>query len=156
MIDADNTQLGIVSFSEAIERAREAGKDLVLVAPNSNPVVCRIMNFGKFIYQKNKQIRDQRKKQVVRKLKEVKFHANIDEHDYQVKLNHIIEFLKKGNRVKVSLFFRGREMIHRDSGRALLERVIEAIGEYGTVDAPPRLAGRNMSMQLAPVSGSHK
>jgi translation initiation factor IF-3 len=151
LIDSDNEQLGIVPFEAALERAEEAGLDLVLVADRADPPVCRIMNYGKFVYQKSKREREQRKRQASQRLKEIKFHANTGEHDYQTKVNHLLDFLGKGHKVKVSLFFRGREMVHRDIGMDLLRKVIEDVGDAATVELQPRMAGRNLIMQLAPA-----
>ena len=133
-----------------MERAAQAGEDLVEVASRSNPPVCRIMDYGKFLYEEKKKQRQSRKKQHVTKLKEIQFHPNIEEHDYHTKLNRVIEFLNKGNKVKVSMFFRGREMAHRDIGRDLLERVIQDTKEVGHVDSPPKSSGRHITMYLAP------
>jgi translation initiation factor IF-3 len=156
LIDADNEQLGIVPIADARERAESQRLDLVLVSETSDPPVCRIMNFGKFQYEKKRQMKDQRKKQVAQKNKEIKFHANIDTHDYEIKVNHIRQFLSKGSRVKVSLFFRGRENAHKDKGIDLMNQIIEDLGETAHVDAPPRIAGKNLSMHLIPGPGLSK
>lgn len=108
------------------------------------------MDYGKFQYEEKKKKRDQRKKSHTAKLKEIQFHPNIDDHDYRTKVNHIIAFLEKGYKVKVSVFFRGREMAHRDIGRDLLARVIEDTKDVASIDTPPRSAGRNILMYLAP------
>lgn len=126
--------------------------DLVLVADRATPPVCRIMNFGKRQYEQKRKMRDQKKKQVTQKNKEIKFHANIDQHDYDIKLNRIIAFLKKGNRVKVSLFFRGREVTHREIGMQLMERIAEEIALYGISENRPRMIGRSIVMFLNPNS----
>jgi translation initiation factor IF-3 len=110
------------------------------------------MNFGKHQYEQKRKMRDQKKKQVTQKNKEIKFHANIDQHDYEIKLNRIVAFLKKGNRVKVSLFFRGREMTHREIGMQLMERVSEEIEVYGIAENRPRMIGRSIVMFLNPNS----
>jgi len=133
-----------------LRRAQGAGLDLVEVASKSNPVVCRIMDYGKFLYEEKKKLRDSRKKQHTAKLKEIQFHPNIDEHDYRTKVNHAIAFLEKGYKLKVSVFFRGREMAHRELGRQIIDRVISDIKQTGHVDAPPKAAGRNIIMYLAP------
>ncbi len=150
MVTEDDDNVGLVSFDEAVERAEAAGQDLVEVASNANPVVCRIMDYGKFQYEAKKKRRESRKKVQVTKLKEIQFHPNIDEHDYQTKMNRAIEFLEKGYKVKVSVFFRGREMAHRDIGRDLLDRVRKETAEIAHVDSPPKSAGRNITMYLAP------
>ena len=154
LIDTNNDQLGILPVTEALELASKQAKDLVVVAEQATPPVCRIMNFGKFIYEKNKRGRDQKKKQTrtASKTKEIKFHANIDIHDYQIKLNHIKGFLEKGHKVKASLFFRGREMKNTEKGMELMSRIGDDIVDVGSVEARPRLIGRNIHMLLAPIS----
>ncbi|MFO7821426.1 MAG: translation initiation factor IF-3 [Lentisphaeria bacterium] len=150
LIDQNDDNIGLVSFDEAIKRAEDAKQDLVEVAGKSNPPVCRIMDYGKFQYEEKKKKREQRKKSHTTKLKEIQFHPNIDEHDYQTKLNHIIDFLKKGCKVKVSVFFRGREMAHKDIGRDLMDRVLNDLGDMASVDTPPRSMGRNILMYITP------
>jgi translation initiation factor IF-3 len=151
MIDENNDNVGLVSFSDAIDRARQAGKDLVEVAGNSNPAVCRIMDFGKFQYEASKKKRESRKKQHHTKLKEIQFHPRIEEHDYQTKLNHLIEFLKKGHKVKVVMFFRGREMAHIEIGEQVLNRVMEDASEFGKPESRPKRQGRTITTYLSPV-----
>lgn len=151
MISDENEQFGVVSLEEALSRAGEAGLDLVEVAPKAKPPVCRIMDYGKCIYEQNKKMRDQKRKQSRQKVKEVKFHPNIEEHDYQTKLNKVIAFLEKGYKVKVSMFFRGREMAHVDIGQDLIKRVLEDAQEYGSGDLP-RLTGRMFVLVLSPIS----
>lgn len=150
LITADNENVGIVPFEEALKKAQESGLDLVEVAGRSRPVVCRIMDYGKFMYEENKKQRESRKKHSHDKLKEIQFHPNIDEHDYLTKLNRGIAFLKKGFKVKATMFFRGREMAHRDRGRELLERVIRDVEGHGHPDAPLKTIGRNMTVYLSP------
>ena len=152
LIGPDNTQLGIVPFEEAIARAQQVGLDLVEVARQADPPVCRIMDYGKFQYQESKKQRDARKKQHQHKLKEVKFHPNIDDHDYQTKLRHVLEFLEKGYKVKASMFFRGREMAHTEKGQAVMERLIEDTREYGTLESPLRRVGRSFQLYIAPAA----
>lgn len=125
------------------------------VAPKAAPPVCRILNYGKFQYESSKRHRDAKRKQHQHRLKEIKFHPNIDQHDYETKLNHAVAFLEKGYKVKISMYFRGREMAHTELGRQLLERVIGDVQETGTPEAPLRRAGRGLSTILAPA-GSHK
>ena len=141
-------------MADAQALAEQKGFDLVIVAENSDPPVCRIMNFGKFVYEKNKRGRDHRKKQIKTgsKSKEVKFHANIDPHDYQIKLNHIKNFLQKGYKVKISLFLRGREMRNKDIGIELMKKIEVDIQGVGVTESAPRMVGRNVGMYLAPVS----
>ena len=154
LVDENNEQLGIVQMEEAQAMAEQRGFDLVLVAEQGIPPVCRIMNYGKFVYERNKRGRDHKKKQVKTgsKSKEIKFHANIDPHDYMIKVNHIKNFLRKGFKVKVSLFLRGREVRNKDMGVELMNRVGKEIEEVGTVESQPRLVGRNVGMYLAPIS----
>jgi translation initiation factor IF-3 len=134
-----------------VERAENLGLDLVMVAPKATPPVCRIMDFGKFQYEQQKKERDAKKKQTQSKLKEVKFHPNIDEHDYQTKINRAIDFLKKGYKVKASMFFRGREMAHTEIGMKVMERVSQDLAEYGSSDRAQR-NGRMIIVLLTPGS----
>ena len=126
--------------------------DLVCVAEKADPPVCRIMNYGKFMYEQNKKLKEQKKKQQTQKTKEIKFHVNIDPHDFEIKLKHIIEFLEKGYKVKVSLFLRGRENAHRDLGLERLKQVVEEVGDLAQVDSQPRYVGRSASAMLSPAS----
>ncbi len=143
-----------MSVDDALKLAKEKELDLVAVSEQSDPPVCRIMNFGKFVFEKKKRFREQHKKQrqASHKNKEIKFHANIDVHDYSIKMKHIRAFLEKGYKVKVSLFFRGREMRNKQKGMELMERIADEIQEIGTLDSRPRLVGRNIGMYLAPIS----
>jgi len=150
LISEDNEQLGLVSFEDALIRAQAAGLDLVEMASKSDPPVCRMMDYGKQQYEQSKRQREAKKKQHQQKLKEVKFHPNIDKHDYQTKLNRMFAFLQKGYKVKVSMFFRGREMAHTELGDQLMQRVIVDADEYAAVDAPPRRSGRQIAMKLSP------
>lgn len=121
------------------------------VAPDANPPVCRIMDFGKFRYEQTRKEKEARKKQHIVKVKEVKFHPNIEDHDYGVKLRHIAEFLKKGNKVKVSMVFRGREFAHMEFGKRLLDRLVVDVAEFGAVEQSPKLLGRSMIMIVGPT-----
>lgn len=150
MINDDNEQLGILQLEEALRVAREAALDLVEVAPEADPPVCRVMDFGRFKYQQSKKSAESRKKSTVIEIKEVKFRPKTGEHDYQFKLRNIQKFLAEKNKVKVSLMFRGREIAHADLGQALLERVLRDIGEAGQPEQMPKLEGRNMIMVLGP------
>lgn len=150
LIDENEDNLGLVDLDEALRRAEEAGQDLVEIAGRANPPVCRIMDFGKFQYEEKKRQKEKQKKQQSVKLKEVQFHPNIEEHDYQTKLKRIKGFLEKGNKVKVIVFFRGREMAHKDIGYELMKRVIEDVSDIGSVDKKPSAAGRNIIMYLSP------
>jgi len=150
IIDFDNKQLGVMHFKDALEKASEQSLDLVLIAPTSTPPVCRIMNYGKYLYEKSKKERDAKKKQHKHKVKEVKFRPNVEKHDYETKLNHTIAFLDKGCKVKISMVFRGRENAHRELGDEVLKRVIADTEEVAVVDSPPRRAGRMILMMLSP------
>jgi len=150
LISSTNEPLGIVSFEQALTRALEAGEDLVEVAQNATPPVCRVMDFGKFHYEQAKRQREAKKKQHQHKVKEIKFHPNIDPHDYQTKVTHALEFFEKGHKVKASMFFRGREMSHVELGRQVMDRFIKDTAEEGAVESFPQQSGRMIVMLLAP------
>lgn len=133
--------------------AQQNGLDLVEISPQAKPPVCRIMDYGKFKYERDKKKKEAKKNQASAKLKEIKFHANVDEHDYDTKLRHAKEFLDAGHKVKVSLFFRGRENAHQELGYELMNRVKGDIKDIGQVEQEPRLMGRNLNMMLSPKSG---
>jgi translation initiation factor IF-3 len=159
VIDADGNQLGVMAPYDAIKKAREQNLDLVEISPNAVPPVCRIMDYGKFLYEQEKKERAAKKNQKQIVLKEVKFSVNVDEHDYVTKRNHVLRFLGEGDKVKASLRFRGREMAHQNLGRNVLERLIKEIGEKGIVEFRPRMEGNIMHAILAPpkqVPGSKK
>ena len=150
VIDADGNQLGILSPQDALRRAREQNLDLVEISPNAAPPVCRIMDYGKFLYEQEKKERAAKKHQKQIVLKEVKFSVNVDEHDYITKKNHVLRFLAEGDKVKASLRFRGREMAHQNLGRNVLERLISDVGDKGIVEFRPRMEGNTMHVILAP------
>jgi translation initiation factor IF-3 len=150
VIDADGNQLGIMAPFDAIKRAREQNLDLVEISPNAAPPVCRIMDYGKFLYEQEKKERAAKKHQKQIVLKEVKFSVNVDEHDYVTKRNHVLRFLAEGDKVKASLRFRGREMAHQNLGRDVLDRLIREVGEKGIVEFRPRMEGNTMHAILAP------
>ena len=150
MIDDSGEQLGILPPFEALKIARERGLDLVEVSPNAVPPVCRIQDYGKFLYEKDKSDRAARKKQKVIVIKEVKFSVTVDEHDYQTKKNQAVRFLGEGDKVKASLRFRGRQMAHRDLGYNIINRLIQDIGDTGTVEFMPRMEGTTLHAILAP------
>ncbi len=145
--------LGVIPTRDAMKLAQQKGLDLVEVSPNAEPPVCRIMDFGKFRYDESLKEREARKKAHRHALKEIKFHANVAEHDYEYKLNHVREFLGKGHKVKVSLQFRGRENAHRELGFELINRVIKELGEECAVESAPRLMGRTLMGIVTPKSG---
>jgi len=150
VIDDEGNRLGEIPTREALKLAREKGLDLVEVSPNSRPPVCKIMDYGKFKYQQEKKEREARKHQAVILIKEIKMRTRIGEHDYQVKLRKIKEFLAEGNRVKVSVRYRGREMLKPELGRQVIERVIDDVSDLGQPDKPPIFEGRHLVMLLIP------
>lgn len=152
VIDKEGNQMGILPLAEALEIARSRNLDLVEVAPLADPPVCRILDYGKYKYQQSKRSQQARRKQRSVQVKEVKMRPKTEEHDYQFKLNHARRFLSAGNKVKVTIMFRGREMAHTDLGRRKLDRFVEELGEIAQVESAPRLEGRNMSMILSPRS----
>ena len=151
MIDNDGQQVGILSLSEALHKAEEAGLDLVEISPTASPPVCRIMNYGKYQYEESKRKHAAKKKQKQIQVKEIKFRPGTDKGDYQVKLRNLIRFLENGDKTKVTLRFRGREMAHQELGVQLLQRVENDLKEYGTVEQHPRLEGRQMVMIISPI-----
>jgi translation initiation factor IF-3 len=151
VIDPEGKQLGILPIFEALRVASSFDLDLVEVSPKSEPPVCRIMDYGKFKYQQQKKAHDAKKKQAVIHLKEVKMRPKTEEHDFQFKLRHIERFLKEGNKIKITVVFRGRELSHPDLGRNMISRVVEGTKEIGKVEQEPKFEGRNYVMVLAPL-----
>ncbi|MFL6588938.1 MAG: translation initiation factor IF-3 [Chthoniobacterales bacterium] len=147
-------QLGVMKLSDALRKAQSIGLDLVEVAPTANPPVCKIVDFGKFRYDISKQEKD--KKTSGTKLKEIKFRVNIDAHDYMTKIRHGEEFLDKGNKVRVQLQFRGREMAHQEFGMQLMERVKGDLAGMSQVEMEPKIAGRNVTMTLSPLPAARR
>ncbi len=147
---ADGSQIGIVSTQDALRRAQELDLDLVEVAPQANPPVARIMDYGKFKYERDIRQKEARKKQTRVEVKEIKFRPKIDQHDYATKKGHVVRFLTAGARVKVTIMFRGREMAHTDLGRKILDRLVADLGDTVVVEALPKQDGRNMVMVIAP------
>jgi translation initiation factor IF-3 len=150
VIDEEGNQLGIMSPSDALRKAREQGLDLVEVAPTASPPVCRIINYGKFLYQLNKREHEARKHQRSAGLKEVKMRPRISQHDFEVKRNRVVEFLQEGSKVKATIMFRGREMAHRELGRQLMDRLAEELKETGQLETRPRQEGPNLSAIFSP------
>lgn len=150
LIDSAGEQLGIVSIEDALRKAAEATMDLVEVAPNSDPPVCRIMDYGKYKYQQAKKAQEAKKKQSQTQVKEIKMRPKIADHDFSFKMKKVLTFLADKDRVKVTVQFRGREIAYAESGRALLRRVAEEAQEIGQVEGTPKLEGRFMIMILAP------
>lgn len=149
-IDADGTQLGVMQTREAQDLAKSKGLDLVEIAAQAKPPVCRIMDYGKYKYEQGKKKKQARKHQSHTKLKEIKFHSNVAEHDYQTKLRHAREFLEHGHRVKFSLFFRGREGAHKELGFELMNRVMHDLKDDFAIEQPPHPIGRSIFMMVIP------
>ena len=147
----DGAQIGIVPTEDALRRAQELDLDLVEVAPQAVPPVCRIMDYGKYKYERDVRQKEARKKQSRVDVKEIKFRPKIDRHDYDTKKGHVIRFLEHGARVKVTIMFRGREMAQTELGKKILDRLVEALKDVATVDTEPKLDGRNMVMVIAPI-----
>ena len=150
LIDATGNNVGVVGIADALARAAEAGLDLVEISPNSEPPVCKILDFGKYKYQAQKKAAEARKKQRTVEIKEIKMRPNIDIHDYDVKMRSIVRFFEEGDKVKVTLRFRGREMVHQNLGAEVLARVRGELDELAKVEQMPRLEGRQMVMVLMP------
>jgi translation initiation factor IF-3 len=151
LIDHEGDNKGVVDPHDAVQMARDVGLDLVEISPNADPPVCKIMDFGKFKYEQQKKANEAKKKQKVIEVKEVKFRPNIDTHDYDVKMRNVFRFLEDGDKVKVTLRFRGREMAHQEIGRELLHRIAGDVEELGKVEAMPKLEGRQMIMVVSPT-----
>lgn len=150
LIDVDGTQVGVVPLKEALQRAQDANLDLVSVAPNAKPPVCRIMDYGKYKFEQQKREREARKKQKVINIKEVRFTPNIEEHDYYTKMRNVQKFLSKGDKVKCTIRFRGRQITHAELGRDLLDRLAQDVANVGVIEKKPSMDGRSMIMFLAP------
>jgi len=150
VIAEDGSQLGILPTDDALRRAEEKGLDLVEVQPMARPPVCKIMDYGKFKYEQKRKASELKKKQTVVEVKEVKFRPKTGEHDYQTKLRHLREFLQEGNKARVTIMFRGREIVHPEIGHDILKRVTEAIADIGQVELTARMEGKQMFMIVAP------
>ncbi len=150
LIDTDGTQLGVLKKDEALEIAQKKNLDLVNVAPTAKPPVCRIMDYGKYQYEKSKREKEARKKQKTVSVKEVKVRPNIEEHDFQVKIKNGRKFLEQGDKVKVTVMFRGREVTHPENGKELCDKLAEELEDCATIEKKPKLEGKNMIMILSP------
>lgn len=150
VIDPEGIQLGIMFVRDAIRLAEERGLDLVEVAPNADPPVCRVMDYGKYRYQMSKKAQEARRRQTIIHIKEVKLRPKTEEHDFQFKLRHIRRFLQEGNKAKVNIVFRGREITHSELGRDMLGKVAKGIEDIGVIEQPPKLEGKSMTMVIAP------
>ena len=151
-IDPEGNQLGVLDTREALTKAEDFGLDLVEVQPNADPPVCKILDYGKFKYEAQKRANEARKKQKTIEVKEIKFRPNIDEHDYQVKMRNVSKFLAAGDKVKVTLRFRGREMAHQELGMEMMKRIEQDLEELGQVEQFPKMEGRQLTMVIAPRS----
>lgn len=150
LVDEDGEQVGVVSITDALRRAENAGLDLLEVSPNADPPVCKILDYGRFRYEAQKKKNEARKKQKVIEVKEIKMRPNIDTHDYEVKMRSIHRFIDDGDKVKVTMRFRGREMVHQELGKQVLDRVREEMEATAKVEQFPKLEGRQMTMVMAP------
>ncbi len=151
LIDETGANVGVVATSDALERAAAAGVDLVEISPDANPPVCKIMDYGKFKYQEQKKAAEARKNQKVVELKEIKMRPSIDDHDYDVKMRSMRRFFEEGDKVKVTLRFRGREMAHQEYGFRVVEKFINEVERYGHPDAPPKKLGKGLTVMLSPL-----
>lgn len=152
LIASDGQQVGVLPLHEARDQAREAGLDLVEVNPNAKPPICKMMDYGKYRYEQSKKEREARQKRKTVTVKEVKFRPKIDTHDYETKKRMVIRFLENGDKVKITLMFRGREVVYRKQGVEMLEQLAEEVSDVGNLERKPKLEGRNITMFLAPKS----
>ena len=156
MIDADGKHLGVMPLRDALALAQQRGLDVVEVSPNANPSVCKLLEYGKFRYEQTKQDREARKHSTSWRIKQVKFHVNISEHDYQIKVRHVLDFLEKHMKTKVSLMFRGREMAHQELGMQIMQRLAKEVVTHGVVESAPKMIGRSIHMVISPLSSKVK
>jgi translation initiation factor IF-3 len=154
LIDENNQQIGVIATLEAIERAKEAGLDLVEVSPTSVPPVCRIMDYGKYLYEQKRKTKQNLKKQHTVTLKEIRLRPKIDEHDKQVKMDQASKFIDKGHKVQFTMMFRGREMMHIDHGRDIMNEIVLLLQDKAKPDRPPVLLGKRMNMVLIPLKST--
>ena len=152
LIDVDGSQVGIIPLDEAKQLARERELDLVEVAPNTRPPVCRVMDYGKYKYRESKKAKEAKKKQHVIQLKELKLRSKIEEHDFQFKMRHLRKFLEKHSRVKLTMVFRGREVVHKELGERVLKRMFDEVADLAVEEGPIKMEGRNMILILSPKS----
>lgn len=151
VIGPDGQSLGVISVNDALAHARRAGLDLVEISPKARPPVCKILDYGKFRYEMSKKDKEARKANNAAKVKELKFHINIDEHDYMTKMRHAEDFLFRGMKAKLMMVFRGREMQHQNLGREVVTRIRKDLEHVGVADAEPKLVGRNINLMLTPL-----
>jgi len=152
VVGVDGGQVGVLPTPEALRMAEDAGLDLVEISPNAEPPVCRIMDYGKYKYQLNKKAHEAKKKQTVIHIKEVKFRTRTEEHDFQFKLRNIRKFIEHGDKVKIAVYYRGREMAHPELGMAMLTKVTEAVKDIAVVEQPAKLEGKRLGMMVGPSS----
>ena len=152
VIGSEGNNLGVLTLKKAIEIAKDESLDLIEISPNANPPVCKIMDYGKYKYEQQKRESEARKNQKIIEVKEIKFRPGTDTHDYEVKMRSVTKFLEKGDKVKITLRFRGREMAHQELGRELLERVAADIEGFGKIENIPKMEGRQMTMMIGPTS----
>jgi translation initiation factor IF-3 len=152
LIGSDGDNVGVVTPEKALELSEDAGLDLVEISPNASPPVCKIMDYGKYKYEQQKKESEARKNQKIIEVKEIKFRPGTDTHDYEVKMRSVTKFLENGDKVKITLRFRGREMAHQELGRELLERVATDIDGFGKIENIPKMEGRQMTMMIGPNS----
>lgn len=150
VVDEDQGQLGVMSVADAMKIAAEKELDVVEISPNAKPPVCKIIDFGKYRFEQQKRAKEAKKKQKVISVKEIKFRPKIDDHDYNFKLNHVKRFLEDGDKVKLTIMFRGREMTHTEQGEEILNKAVEDLGDLVIVEKKPKLEGRNMTMVVSP------
>ena len=156
MVGEDGSQLGVMSVKEAMKMAEEAGLDLVKIAPTAKPPVCKFVDYGKYRYEQNKKERETRKNQKVISIKEVKLRPNIEDHDFYTKVRNAAKFLADGNKVKVTIMFRGREITRPDAGKELCDRVAQEVADVAKVEKDAKVEGRNMTMMLVPLREKDK
>jgi translation initiation factor IF-3 len=154
LIGVDGSQLGLFGVRDALRIAEDQGLDLVEIAPNANPPVCKVLDYSKYKYEQDRKAKAARKNQAKVEIKEMKFRPKIDVGDYETKKGHVMRFLKKGAKVKITIMFRGREMAHPEQGRVVLDRLAEDLKPYATVEQQPVMEGRNMHMLVAPIKGA--
>jgi len=150
LIGSDGSQKGVVAIAEALQMAKDEELDLVEISPEAEPPVCKIVDFGKFVYQREKKAKEAKKKQKIIEIKEMKFSPKIDKHDYDYRIQHILDFLSKGDKVKVTIRFRGREMSHTEFGFELMDKILADVMEFSTVEKTPKLEGRSLTAFLTP------
>ena len=153
IIDQEGKQLGVMATRDGVKLAEDTGLDLVEISPNATPPVCRIMDYGKYKYQMSKKAHEAKKKQAVIHLKEVKLRSGTDEHDFQFKMRHVERFLADGDKAKITIVFRGRELAHIDLGREMLKRVADTIKDKGIIEQQPKMEGKSLTMVIAPAAG---